>query len=77
MLQAPKPQLELNFIEFVVLPLWRTVAQAFPTFEDRVQTMLSNHERCVCPAKPMASPLSSPVHLYPFISPFTSSSTNS
>jgi len=29
-----------------VLPLWRTVAQVFPTFEDRVQTMLSNHERC-------------------------------
>merc|ERR1740124_492697 len=44
-MQAPKPQLELNFIEFVVLPLWRTVAQAFPTFEDRVETMLANHER--------------------------------
>jgi hypothetical protein len=29
----------------VVLPLWRTVAQAFPAFEPRVQTMLANHER--------------------------------
>ena len=29
-----------------MLPLWKTVEQAFPTFEDRVQTMLSNHERC-------------------------------
>ena len=56
MLQAPKPQLELNFIEFVVLPLWRTVAQAFPTFEDRVQTMLSNHERCAVTSR-FAPPL--------------------
>ena len=44
-MQAPKPQLELNFIEFVVLPLWKTVAQAFPVFEARVTQMLQNHEQ--------------------------------
>ena len=38
--QALKPQLELNFIEFVVLPLWKTVARAFPVFEARVAQML-------------------------------------
>ena len=74
MLQAPKPQLELNFIEFVVLPLWRTVAQAFPTFEDRVQTMLSNHERCASPQlnqrHHLYSRFAPPSALWPSSTPF-------
>ena len=44
-MQVAKPQLEMNFIEFVALPLWNTVAQAFSTFETRVSTMLENHEQ--------------------------------
>ena len=56
--QAPKPQLELNFIEFVVLPLWKSVAQAFPIFEARVTQMLqarhiyASHARHTCATIP-------------------------
>ena len=60
--QAPKPQLELNFIEFVVLPLWKTVARAFPVFEARVAQMLQVVMPLpISPLSSLLSPLSSPL----------------
>ena len=42
-LQAPKPKLEMNFIEFFVLPLYRAVALLLPEVNSRVEQIIANH----------------------------------
>jgi len=44
-MQAPKPKLERNFIEFFVLPLYKEMRELFPEVSARVEQIASNHER--------------------------------
>jgi len=44
-MQAPKPKLERNFIEFFVLPLYKEMCELFPEVSARVEQIASNHER--------------------------------
>jgi len=44
-MQAPKPKLEMNFIEFFVLPLYKALSSLLPEVEAQVAQIVANHER--------------------------------
>ena len=43
--QAPKPKLEMNFIEFFVLPLYQALAVVLPEVNLCVEQIVANHEQ--------------------------------